>query len=60
MRYDSKPLEFTEGKNVIEITIEAEVADTLRRVHEAAELSELDSVKEQQAQYGIRVTLKNK
>ena len=60
MRYGSKPLEFAKGKNAIELTSEAEVADTLRKVREAAELGELDAVIEKQAHYGRRVTQKNK
>jgi len=58
VRYGSKPLEFAKGKNAIELTSEAEVADTLRKVREAAELGELDVLIEQQAQFGRRVTLK--
>ena len=42
MRYGSKPLEFAKGKNAIELTSEAEVADVLAKVREAAELGELD------------------
>ncbi|MDB4225479.1 hypothetical protein N9778_00455 [Hyphomicrobiales bacterium] len=38
----------------------AEVADTLRKVREATELGELDALIEQQAQFGRRLTLKNK
>ena len=60
VRYGSKPLEFAKGKNAIELASEAEVADTLRKVREAAELGELDALIEQQAQFGRRVTLKNK
>ena len=60
VRYGSKPLEFTKGKNAIELASEAEVADTRRKVREAAELGELDVLIEQQAQFGRRVTLKNK
>ena len=60
VRYGSKPLEFSKGKNAIELASETEVADTLRKVREAAELGELDVLIEQQAQFGRRVTLKNK
>ena len=60
VRYGSKPLEFDKGKNAIELASEAEVADTLRKVREAAELGELDALIEQQAQFGRRLTLKNK
>jgi hypothetical protein len=60
VRYGSKPLEFAKGKNAIELAGEAEVADTLRKVREAAELGELDALIEQQAQFGRRLTLKNK
>ena len=60
VRYASKPLEFAKGKNAIELAHEAEVADTPRKVKEAAELGELDALIEQQAQFGRRVTQKNK
>ena len=60
VRYGSKPLEFAKGKNAIELASEAEVADTLRKVREAAELGELDALIEQQAQFGSRLTQKNK
>jgi hypothetical protein len=58
--YGSKPLEFAKGKNAIELASEADVADTLRKVRGAAELGELDVLIEQQAQFGRRLTLKNK
>ena len=38
---------------------QAEVADALRKVREAAELGELDALIEVQAQFGRRVTQKN-
>jgi hypothetical protein len=60
VRYGSKPLEFAKGKNAIELASEGEVAETLRKVREAAELGELDVLIEQQAQFGRRLTLKNK
>ena len=60
VRYGSKPLEFAKGKNAIELASEGEVADTLRKVREAAELGELDALIEQQARFGRRVTQKNK
>ena len=60
MRYGSKPLEFAKGKNAIELASEVEVADTLRKLREAAELGELDTLIEQQAHYGRRVAQKNK
>ena len=60
VRYGSKPLEFAKGKNAIELTTEAEVADALAKVREAAELGELDALIEKQAQFGRRVTQKNK
>ena len=60
VRYGSKPLEFTKGKNAIELGSEAEVADVLTKVREAAEHGELDTLIEQQAQFGRRVTQKNK
>ena len=60
MRYGSKPLEFAKGKNTIELASEAEVADVLAKVREAAELGELDGLIEKQSQFGKRVTQKNK
>ena len=60
MRYGSKPLEFVKGKNAIELATEAEVADVLAKVLEAAELGELDALIEKQAQFGRRLSLKNK
>ena len=60
VRYGSKPLEFAKGKNAIELATEAEVADVLAKVREAAEHGELDALIEQQAQFGRRVTQKNK
>ena len=60
VRYGSKPLEFAKGKNAIELASEADVADTLRKLREAAVLGELDVLIEQQAQFGRRLTLKSK
>ena len=60
VRYGSKPLEFAKGKNAIELGCEAEVADVLTKVREAAELGELDAPIEKQAQFGRRETQKNK
>jgi hypothetical protein len=60
VRYGSKPLEFAKGKNAIELASEAEVADVLAMVREAAELGELDVLIEQQTQFGRRLTLKSK
>ena len=60
MRYCSKPLEFAKGKNVIELSSEAEVTDVLRKMRDAAELGELDKLIEQQAQFGRCLKLKNK
>ena len=60
VRYGSKPLEFANGKNAIELGAEAEVADVLAKVREAVELGELDALIEQQARFGRRVTQKNK
>ena len=54
------PLEFAKGKNAIELGSEEEVADVLAKVREAAELGELDALIEKQAQFGRRVTQKNK
>ena len=41
VRYGSKHLEFAKGKNAIELGSEAEVADVLMKVREAAELGDL-------------------
>ena len=60
VRYGSKPLEFTKGKNAIALASEAEVVDTLRKVRDAVELGELDALIEQQARFGRRVTTKSK
>ena len=60
MRYGSKPLEFAKGKNAIELASEAEVADVLAKVREAAEVGELDALIQKQAQFGRRVTQKSK
>jgi len=60
VRYGCEPLEFAKAKNAIELTTEAEVTDTLRKVREATELGELDVLIEQQAQFSRRLTLKNK
>ena len=53
-------MEFTKGKKAIELVSEAEVADTLRKVREGAELGELDALVKQQAQFGKRLVQKNK
>ena len=60
MRYGSKALEFSKGKNAIELGSEEEVADVLAKVREAAKQGELDALIEKQAQYGRQVTQKNK
>jgi hypothetical protein len=60
VRYGSKPLEFAKGKNAIELGSEVEVADVQAKVREAAELGELDVLIEKQAQFGRRVTQRNK
>jgi len=60
VRYGSKSLEFSKGKNAIELGSEAEVADVLAKVREAAEHGELDALIKKQAQFGRRVTQKNK
>jgi len=40
VRYGSKPIEFSKGKNAIELASEAEVDDVLAKVREAAEHGE--------------------
>ena len=52
MRYGSKPLEFAKGKNVIKLASEAEVADVLAKVREAAQLGKLDALMDKQARFG--------
>jgi hypothetical protein len=44
VRYGSKPLEFAKDKNAIELGSEAEVADVLAKVREAAEHGELGTL----------------
>jgi hypothetical protein len=56
VRYESKPLECEKGKNTMELSSEAEVTDVLRKVRDATELVELDTLIEQQAQFGRRLT----
>ncbi len=60
VRYGSKPLEFSKGKSAIELASEADVADVLAKLRESVEFGELDALIEQQAQFGRRVTQKNK
>lgn len=60
VRYGNKPLDFAKGKNAIELASEADVADVLDKVREAAEHGELDALLEKKAQYSRRVTQKNK
>ena len=48
------------GKNAIELASEAELADVLVKIRKVAELAELDALVEKQAQFGRRVTQKNK
>jgi len=50
VRYGSKQLDFSKGKNAIELGSEAEVDDLLAKVREVAELGELDALIEKQAQ----------
>jgi hypothetical protein len=58
VRYGSKPLEFAKGKNAIELENEAEVESTLTKLKEAVEAGELDSLIEQQAQFGRAIKRK--
>ena len=60
VRYGSKPLEWAKGKNTIELDSDAEVADVLAKVREAAELGELEALIEKQVRFGRRVRQKNK
>ena len=58
--WSAKPLYDAKGKNAIELGSEADVADVLGKVREAVELGELDALIEKQAQFGRRLSLKNK
>ena len=60
LRYGSIPLEFAKGKNAIELEKDAAVAETLRKIKAAVEMGELDELIAQQAQFGRRLTQKNK
>jgi len=60
VRYGSRPLEFTKGKNAIQLDSEAEVADVLAKIKTATENGELDTVIEKQAQFGRRLPKKAK
>jgi hypothetical protein len=54
VRYGSKPLEFGNGLNAIELSSEEEVPDVLRRVREAVESGQLDDIIAQKAKYRVR------
>ena len=58
VRYGSKPLEFAKGKNAVELADESLVSETLTKIKEAAEKGELDSLIEQQAQFGRAIRKK--
>ena len=58
VRYGSKPLEFSKGKNAIELVDENAVAETLVKIKEAAEKGELDTLIEQQVQFGRAIRKK--
>ena len=51
LRYGSNPLEFSKGKNAIELSSELQVSDTSATVRESAEHGKLDTLIEQQAQF---------
>ncbi|MDA9054937.1 hypothetical protein N9I75_03535 [Alphaproteobacteria bacterium] len=59
-RYGTEPLEFAKSKNAIELAAEAEVSYALIKVCEVVELGDFDALLEKQAQFGRRVTQKNK
>ena len=44
IRYGSKPIEFTKGKNAIELDSEGQVAATLLKVKEAVQAGEFDEL----------------
>ena len=54
IRYGSKPLEFGNGLNAIELSSEKDVPDVLRRVREAVESGQLDDIIAQKAKYRAR------
>ena len=54
IRYGSKPLEFGNGLNAIELSSEEEVPEVLRRVREAVESGQLDDIIAQKAKYRAR------
>ena len=58
VRYGSKPLEFSKGKNAIELVDENAVAETLVKIKEATEKGELDTLIEQQVQFGRAIRKK--
>jgi hypothetical protein len=58
VRYGSKPLEFSKGKNAIELVDENAVAETLVKIKEAAEKGELDALIEKQVQFGRAIRKK--
>jgi hypothetical protein len=58
VRYGSKPLEFSKGKNAIELVDENAVAETLVKIKEAAEKGELDTLIEKQVQFGRAIRKK--
>ncbi|MCV2875525.1 hypothetical protein OE810_04560 [Rhodobacteraceae bacterium XHP0102] len=52
VRYGSKPIEFSKGKNAIELNGEDDVITVLTQIKDATENGELDAVLEKQAQFG--------
>ena len=52
IRYGSKPIEFSKGKNAILLDSEEEVSGVLTMVRDAVVSGELDALIEQQAQFG--------
>ena len=57
IRYGSKAIEFTKGKNAIELDSEEQVASTLLKVKEAVQAGEFDALID--AQIGSRKTKKH-
>ena len=53
-------MEFAKSKKAIELAGEAEMADTLRKVREAAEVGDVDALIDQQGRFGRQVVQKNK
>ncbi len=56
MRYGNELIEFEKCKNVIELSLKAELEPTLQNIKKAVENGEFDSLLEEQLVYGSRLT----